>query len=418
MINQIHEDKNVCIDCQKRLSTILTTEHYSEAEIHLLDKPKRMLTFTVPVKMDSGEVQVFNAFRVLYNDARGPGKGGIRFHSEVDLEEVKSLAFLMALKCALVDIPFGGAKGGIEVDPATLSTGEIERMSRGYVREIHQFIGECVDVPAPDVNTNSTIMGYMVDEYAKIQGKFVPGVITGKPLSLGGSQGRTEATSLGGAHVLRTYLEHINQDIKGATVAIQGFGNVGSNIAKILHDWGAVIVAVSDAKRAVFNPNGFDIPVFINDKSSAIPEDHGGTEISNAELLTLDVDVLIPAAISHQITAHNAAEVKAGVILEMANDPITTDADPLLQKRGVVIIPDIIANAGGVMVSYFEWIQNSSNDYWTIEKIHAELERRITQAFSTVLEHSNDACTSLRADAYRLAIGRIIEAERARGRLQ
>jgi len=418
MINHIHEDKNICIDCQKRLSTILTTDHYSEAEIHLLDKPKRMLTFTVPVKMDSGVVRVFNAFRVLYNDARGPGKGGIRFHHDVDLEEVKNLAFLMALKCALVDIPFGGSKGGIEVDPTTLSVSEIERLSRSYIRELHQFIGERVDVPAPDVNTNATIMGYMVDEYAKIQGRFIPGVITGKPIALGGSQGRTQATSLGGAQVLKTYLEHINKDIKGTTVAIQGFGNVGSNIAKILHDWGAIVVAVSDAKRAVFDQDGLDIPAFISEKAGVIPEEHGGTEITNAELLTLDVDVLIPAAISHQVTAQNAAEVKAGTILEMANDPITTDADTLLQEHGVVVIPDIIANAGGVMVSYFEWIQNSSNDYWTIEKVHAELEQRITQAFSTVLEHSNDSFTSLRADGYRLAIGRIIEAEQARGRLQ
>jgi len=419
MINQIHEDKNICIDCQKRLSSILTTEHYSEAEIHLLDKPKRMLTFTVPVKMDSGEVQVFNAFRVLYNDARGPGKGGIRFHQEVDLEEVKNLAFLMALKCSLVDIPFGGAKGGIEVDPSTLSAGEIERMSRSYIREIHQFIGERVDVPAPDVNTNATVMGYMVDEYAKIKGQFVPGVITGKPLSLGGSNGRTEATSLGGAHVLKTYLKHINKDVQGIRVAIQGFGNVGSHLAKILHDWGAIVVAVSDAKRAVYNENGLDISAFVDDeKSGAIPETHGATEITNAELLTLDVDVLIPAAISHQITAQNASEIQAGIILEMANDPITTDADPLLQEQGIVVIPDIIANAGGVMVSYFEWIQNSSNDYWTLEKVHGELERRITHAFATILEHSNISFTSLRADGYRLAIDRIIEAERVRGRLQ
>jgi len=419
MRNQTHEDKNICIDCQTRLSTILTTEHYSEAERHLLDKPKRMLTFTVPVKMDSGDVQVFNAFRVLYSDARGPGKGGIRFHPHVDLEEVKNLAFLMALKCALVAIPFGGAKGGIEVDPSTLSAGEIERMSRSYIRELHQFIGEHVDVPAPDVNTNAAIMGYMVDEYAKIKGAFVPGVITGKPLSLGGSQGRTEATSLGGAHVLKTYLEHINKNVEGTTVAIQGFGNVGSNIAKILHDWGAIVVAISDAKRAVFDKNGLDITAFVDGGSPGIiPEDHCGTEITNAALLTLDVDVLIPAAISHQITTKNATEIQANVILEMANDPITTDADPLLQKRGVVVIPDIIANAGGVMVSYFEWVQNSSNDYWAIEKVHTELERRITQAFSTVLEQSKGSFTSLRADGYRLAIDRIIEAERVRGRLQ
>jgi|AntRauTorcE11897_2_1112592.scaffolds.fasta_scaffold03914_2 glutamate dehydrogenase/leucine dehydrogenase len=227
MVDQVKEDRNICTDCQSRLQRILTTDNYTEGEIHLLDKPKRMLSFTVPLKMDSGEVQVFNAYRVLYNDARGPGKGGVRFHQEVDEEEVKNLAFLMALKCALVEIPFGGAKGGIEVDPRTLSAGEIERLSRSFIRELHPFIGERVDIPAPDVNTNPDIMGYMVDEYSKLSGKFIPGVITGKPLALGGSLGRDDATSLGGAYVLRTYFEHQKDSIVGKTVAIQGFGNVG-----------------------------------------------------------------------------------------------------------------------------------------------------------------------------------------------
>lgn len=418
MVNQVIEDKNICVDCQYRLGAILQSDNYSEAEIHLLDKPKRTLSFTVPLTMDSGEVKVFNAHRVLYNDARGPGKGGIRFHQEVDLEEVKNLAFLMALKCALVDIPFGGAKGGIEVDPRELSKGEIERLSRSFIREIHPFIGERTDVPAPDVNTNATIMGYMVDEYAKINGKFIPGVITGKPLSLGGSKGRTEATSLGGAHVLKTYFEHIGADVVGKTVAIQGFGNVGSNIAKILHDWGAKVVAVSDSKRAIYKDDGLDVPALLaGDTPGMLPESVKATEISNAELLTLDVDVLIPAAISHQITAQNAKDVKAKVILEMANDPITTDADPLLQQRDVVVIPDIMANAGGVMVSYFEWSQNSSNDYWSLDKVYNELETRITNSFKGVLDHAGGSLTSLRTDSYRLAIDRIIEAERARGRL-
>lgn len=419
MINHVREDKNICIDCQTRLQSILTPEHYSDAEIHLLDKPKRVLTFAVPVKLDSGEVQVFNAFRVLYSDARGPGKGGIRFHPEVNLEEVKNLSFLMALKCALVEIPFGGAKGGVEVDPKTLSAAEVERLSRSYVREIHQFIGERVDIPAPDVNTNAAIMGYMVDEYAKLHGSFVPGVITGKPLALGGSRGRNEATSLGGAYVLRTYLAHIGESVQGKTVAIQGFGNVGSNIARILHDWGAQVVAVSDARRAVYCAHGLDIPRLIEQGlEEVLQSDQNVTEITNQELLTTAVDVLIPAAISHQITTDNAGDVEAGVILEMANDPVTTDADSILQAAGKVVIPDIMANAGGVMVSYFEWVQNSSNDYWSLERVHAELEERMTAACKRVLEMSDATPASLRADSYRLAIRRIIEAERARGRLQ
>lgn len=418
MINQIQEDKNICIDCQTRLSSILQPDNYSDAEIHLLDKPKRMVSFTVPLTMDSGEVQVFNAYRVLYSDARGPGKGGIRFHHEVDLEEVKNLSFLMALKCALVEIPFGGAKGGIEVDPRQLSPGEIERLSRSFMRELHPFIGERVDVPAPDVNTNAAIMGYMVDEYAKLKGQFIPGIITGKPLTLGGSKGRTEATSLGGAHVLKAYFAHRQESLAGKRIAIQGFGNVGANIAQILSDWGATIVAVSDADTALYNPDGLDIKALLEaSKAGGLKEATEGTKISNQELLTTEVDVLIPAAISHQITKDNAAAIQAKVILEMANDPITVDADPLLAERNIVVIPDIMANAGGVMVSYFEWIQNSSNDYWSLERVHGELEERITKAFTRVLDLADDSYLSLRKDSYRIAIDRIIEAERARGRL-
>lgn len=418
MINQIQEDKNICIDCQTRLSSILQPDNYSDAEIHLLDKPKRMVSFTVPLTMDSGEVQVFNAYRVLYNDARGPGKGGIRFHHEVDLEEVKNLAFLMALKCALVEIPFGGAKGGIEVDPRQLSPGEIERLSRSFMRELHPFIGDRVDVPAPDVNTNAATMGYMVDEYAKLKGQFIPGIITGKPLALGGSKGRTEATSLGGAHVLKTYFAHRQESLAGKTIAIQGFGNVGANIAHILSDWGATIVAASDADTALYNPDGLDIKALREaSKAGGLKEATGGTKVSNQELLTAEVDVLIPAAISHQITTDNAAAIQAKVILEMANDPITVDADPLLAERNIVVIPDIMANAGGVMVSYFEWVQNSSNDYWSLERVQNELEERITKAFTRVLDLTDDSYLSLRKDSYRIAIDRIIEAERARGRL-
>ena len=419
MIDYAKEDKNVCIDCQTRLSSILNPENFSDPEISLLEKPRRIITFIIPVKMDSGEIQTFNAYRVQYSDARGPGKGGIRFHPDVEIEEVKNLAFLMALKCSLVNIPFGGAKGGVEVDPRKLSKNELERLSRDFIREIHPFIGKRVDVPAPDVNTSAEVMGWMVDEYAKINGSFIPGVITGKPLSLGGSKGRTEATALGGAFVLKAYLEKIGEKVEGKTIAIQGFGNVGSNMARILHEWGAKVVSVSDAEKSIYKEDGLDIPSLLNTETPGmLPSKVDAEIISSEELLTLDVDVLIPAAISHQIHKGNVQDVKAGLILEMANDPITTDADVVLEEREIVVIPDVLANAGGVMVSYFEWTQNSSNDYWSVERVNSELETRIVSAVHDVL----DDCTkkehcSLRTKSYLLAVKRIIEAERARGRL-
>ncbi len=419
MIDDSKENKNVCVDCRTRLNTLLHEKEFSEAERRLLDRPRRVITFMVPVRMDDGSVKNFDGYRVQYSDARGPGKGGLRFHPDVELEEVKNLAFLMALKCALVDIPFGGAKGGVAVDPRELSPVEIERLSRSLMRELAPFIGERVDIPAPDVNTNATIMGYMVDEYAKIKGQFIPGVITGKPLSLGGSKGRGEATSLGGAHVLKAYLEAKNIDLKGLKVAVQGLGNVGYHIVKILHDWGAVVVAVSDSKRALYKADGLPIDtIFSGEKLVEIITDKSISEITNAELLILPVDVLIPAAISHQITKGNVDQIQAKIILEMANDPITTEADPVLEKRGVVVIPDILANAGGVLVSYFEWVQNSSNDYWTLEKVHQELESKMKQVMHEVLAHCKAGDTShLRTLSYRLAAKRIIEAERARGRV-
>ena len=413
------KDTNICTDCQTRLRQILKSQKFTDEEISLLDKPKQIVTATIPVKMDSGEVKTFNAYRVLYSDARGPGKGGIRFHAEVDVEEVKNLAFLMSLKCSLVNIPFGGGKGGVEVDTRNFSISEMESLSRSFIRAMHPFIGERTDIPAPDVNTNAQVMGWMVDEYAKIRGEFIPGVLTGKPLSMGGSKGRTEATALGGAFVLKAYLEHTGKKIEGSTVAIQGLGNVGSYIARILHDWGAKVVAVSNSSHSFYDENGIDVPAFLEKYSrNATPEDLHTTEISSAELLTLDVDVLIPAALSHQITTDNAHEIKTSLILEMANDPITTDADVIMEERNITVIPDILANAGGVIVSYFEWVQNSTNDYWTKETVHAKLEEGIISALHDVLATCDeDTFCSLRTQGYILALERIIEAERARGRL-
>jgi len=417
MAYSINEDKNICVDCKTRLQSVIENTTTFRYDMTILHRPNRTVTFTLPVVMDSGEVQHFNAYRVLYNNARGPGKGGVRFHLEVELEEVKILSFLMALKCAVINIPFGGAKGGVEVDPRQLSRSELERLSREFIRQANPFIGERIDIPAPDVNTNAEIMGWMVDEYAMLTGAFTPGIVTGKPLSLGGSEGREEATSLGGVFVLRTYLESIQKEIAGMTVAVQGMGNVGFTIARILHEQGARIVAISNSKKAVYNETGLSIDTFINEEGKpTIPEDANSTEISNNELLTLDVDVLIPAALSHQITQENATDVRASIILEMANDPVSTDADSVLEKQKTVVIPDILANAGGVLVSYFEWVQNTSNEYWSLERVQSELERQITVAARTIFEQCKDETSfAIREKSYEIALERIYTAERFRG---
>ena len=418
MINIVSEDANICIDCQTRLQKILSTDRFTAAEITLLERPRRTITAAIPVLMDDGSTKTFNAYRVQYSDARGPCKGGVRFHPLVQLSEVRNLAFLMALKCALVDIPFGGAKGGVEVDVDEISDAEAQRLARGYMREFFQVLGDRVDIPAPDMNTDESTMGWMVDEYARMNGTFIPGVVTGKPLALGGSRGRTKATALGGASVLRTYFNHREDTLVGKRIAIQGFGNVGAHIASILEEWGATVVAISDSKRAWYKEDGLSIAdIRAQHDHGLLPEHLDAEEISNDELLLLPVDVLIPAAISHQITGENAAAVKASVILEMANDPVTPDADQVLQNNNVTVLPDILANAGGVLVSYFEWVQNSSNDYWSLERVNEELERRMSDAFIAVAEAANNTYEELRTHGYILAVERIIEAERFRGRL-
>ena len=417
-INRSKEDANICIDCQTRLEKILSPDRYSEAQIRLLERPKRTITAAIPVHMDDGSTQTFNAYRVQYNDARGPGKGGIRFHHQVNLSEVRNLAFLMALKCALIDIPFGGAKGGVEVDAKALSINEKERLARGFIREFYHVLGERVDIPAPDMNTDEQTMAWMVDEYSKLSGRYTPGVVTGKPLALGGSAGRTQATARGGASVLRAYYESQSRTLEGVTVAIQGYGNVGTNIALLLEEWGATVVAVSDSTRAWYNSEGISVTKICAEHGTrSLPEVLEARQITNDELLTLPVDVLIPAAISHQVTKENAAAIQAQVILEMANDPVTPDADQILNDMGIVVLPDILANAGGVLVSYFEWVQNSSNYYWTLEEVETALESRMQQAVEAVLQAAAQQQTDIRTSAYILAVERIIEAEELRGRL-
>jgi len=356
---------------------------------------------------------------VQYNDALGPAKGGIRFHPDVDLEEVKMLSFLMALKCSLVGLPFGGAKGGIKIDPHTLSKTELERLSRAYIREVHNYIGPNIDIPAPDMNTNEQIMAWMVDEYSKLKGKFVPGVITGKPIELGGSQGRKIATAMGGAYVLRKFLKTNNIELEGLKVVIQGFGNVGGNIAKILHEWGCKIIAVSCAHGGIYDENGLDIPKIIEkaEPGKALPECDNAKKISNEELLALECDVLIPAATSHQITKENAKDIKTKIILEMANAPVTTKADTMLMERGINIIPDILANAGGVIVSYFEWVQNSRNEYWTEKEVLEKLQEKIESAYDSIAVTCKKEVCDLRSAAHTKAIKKILKAEKLRGSL-
>ncbi|MEM3374802.1 MAG: Glu/Leu/Phe/Val dehydrogenase [Candidatus Woesearchaeota archaeon] len=419
-INKNIEEKkdNVFDNVKNQLYKLTKVYPLNENELNLLLTPKRIIEVNFPVKMDSGKIKRFKGYRVQYNDARGPTKGGIRFHPNVDLNEVKSLAFWMTMKCAVIDIPYGGAKGGIEVNPKELSQNEIENLSRAYIKAIHEFISPYQDIPAPDVYTNSQIMAWMLDEYEKIKGKHLPGLITGKPIALGGSKGREYSTSLGGAIVLKEYLRILEKNPSEVKLAVQGLGNVGSNIAKILHDWGYKIVAISDSKTGLYDENGLDIPAIIYKKNqNGTIEDYKAKKITNKELLELDVDVLIPAALENQITKENAHNIKAKIILEMANGPITPEADEILEKKKIAIISDILANAGGVLVSYFEWVQNLYGYYWTEQEINEKLERTMLKAFTEVYEISNTHKTTFRNGAFILAIKRLLEAEKLRGNL-
>ncbi|MDY6776888.1 MAG: Glu/Leu/Phe/Val dehydrogenase [Candidatus Nanohaloarchaea archaeon] len=407
-------DGTKCRLCMRELGNV---EKYVSKDLEILERPDRVISVEIPLKRDDGTVDLFPSYRIQYNDARGPTKGGIRFHPAVDEAEVKNLSFLMALKCAVVDIPYGGAKGGIAVDPSELSRSERERLSRAYIRAYHEHIGPEKDVPAPDMNTDAETMAWMRDEYESIQGEKSPGVITGKPPALDGSEGREYATSLGGAIVLDEFAGDEGMD-KPLDVAIQGFGNVGSHLARFLHERGYNVVAVSDVEGGIHDPEGIDVPRLFDEY-----EDNGdlfemdAERISNDELLEMDVDVLVPAAIEDQIHEDNMEEIRADVILEMANGPTTPEADDYLSERGVPIIPDILANAGGVTVSYFEWLQNISNEYWSEERVNEKLENYMVDAFRSVRKTQDEKDSDMREAAYVVALERIMEAERLRGRL-
>ncbi len=404
--------QTVCDVCAVELDRIAEAALLTDRDLDLLKQPRRRINANVPVRMDDGSIEVFSSFRIQYNSARGPTKGGIRFHPAVDSSEVDELAFLMTLKCAVVDIPFGGAKGGITVDPDELSTGELERLSRAYVEEYHDAIGPQTDIPAPDVNTDARIMAWMRDEYERIEGEQAPGVITGKPLALGGSEARESATSLGGAEILDAFVERSGIGGDRPEVAIQGFGNVGSHLARMLSDRGYSVVAVSNAEGGIYDETGLPIPALFEqyeDETDLFTVD--AAEITNDELLTLDVDVLIPAAIENQITEANMDEIRADAVLEMANGPTTPTADEFLAQEGVAVIPDILANAGGVTASYFEWVQNTTNEYWTEETVQEKLREQMRTAFGRVGQLEAEGDRTWREAAYTRAVDAVLTAE-------
>jgi glutamate dehydrogenase/leucine dehydrogenase len=376
-----------------------------------LKQPKRIISVAIPVLMDSGEIKIFEGFRVQYSDARGPYKGGLRYHPQVDMDEVKALAFWMSIKNAVVNVPFGGGKGGVAVDPKQLSKNELEKLSRKFIDLIYKDIGPQFDVPAPDVNTTPEIMGWMVDEYAKLVWQMVPAVITGKPIELGGSEGREEATGFGGVEVLKKAAEELKLN-KDATVAVQGFGNVGAHFAELAAAAGFKVVAVSDSKSGIYNEAGLDIAkVHEYKKQNGKLEGFADSKsVSNEELLELRVDVLVPAALENQIHKDNVDKIKAKVVLEMANGPTTPEADAILHARGIWVIPDVLSNSGGVATSYLEWVQNLEDKHWSKEEVLSKLTSYMQEAWKNVLETRNKYQTDFRNAAFILAIERIAEA--------
>ena len=386
--------------------------------IEVLKSPKRELTVNFPVKMDDGKIKVFTGYRVQHNEARGPYKGGIRYHPQVDIDEVRALSSWMTWKTATVDIPYGGAKGGIIANPKTMSVGEIERMTRRYASEISIVIGPEKDIPAPDVNTGGREMAWIMDTYSMMKGYAVPGVITGKPRELGGSLGRPEATSRGLVFCVREAAKKTGMNLKGATVAIQGYGNVGAFAHKLIErDFGAKVIAVSDSQGGIINEKGlkYDEVMAHKKKTGSVKGFPGTKPVSNEAILELKVDVLLPCALENVITKENAGKIVAKISGEGANGPTTFEADAILYKNGVLVLPDILANAGGVTVSYFEWVQNNYNYYWTEEEVNERLDKKITKAFHEVWDMKEKHKCNMRDAAYLVAVKRVADATTLRG---
>jgi glutamate dehydrogenase (NAD(P)+) len=383
----------------------------------VLREPRRALTVTFPVKMDDGTVRVFTGYRVQHNLGRGPAKGGIRYHQGVSIDEVKALAMWMTWKCAVVGIPFGGGKGGVIVDPKKLSLKEVEALTRRFTTEISVLIGPERDIPAPDVNTNAQVMAWMMDTYSMHQGYTVPGVVTGKPISLGGSEGRNEATARGAVYTIVDAAAHLGMDLTKATVAVQGFGNAGSIAARLIRDEGATVIAVSDTGGGILNRAGLDVDRVIGWKKEhgTVAGFPGARAISNDQLLEVECDVLIPAALENQISAANAGRVKAKIVAEAANGPTTPEADAILHDKGVFIIPDILCNAGGVTVSYFEWVQDLNRDHWSEAIVNAKLKEIMDRSFGEVLAIAIREDVNMRTAAYLVAVQRVADATAMRG---
>ncbi len=396
--------------------------------VETLQQPKRILQFSIPVRMDNGSTRVFRGYRVQYNDARGPFKGGIRFHPETNLDEVQALAAWMTWKCSVVDIPFGGGKGGVTVDPKSLSRGELERLSRGWVRAISAYLGPDIDVPAPDVYTNPMIMGWMVDEYSTLTGRWQPATFTGKPVGLGGIPVREYATGRGGLVVALALAKKLGREPKDLTVAVQGFGNVGYFTSQLLHDAGFRILALSDSRGGIYAKNGLPM----DPRNVKLSKDERGaingcycigtvcdcenfTTITNQALLELPVDILIPAALENVITRDNVEKIQAKAVIEMANGPTTPEADESLFRRGIPVVPDILANSGGVATSWLEWVQNREGRTWTDEETLRTLDAKVSAAFSAVWTKAEEHRVDLRTGAYVLAVDRVAKAVQARG---
>ncbi|MCM3612501.1 Glu/Leu/Phe/Val dehydrogenase [Planococcus sp. MERTA32b] len=410
------ENLNLLTSTQNVIRTALEKLGYEESMYELLKEPMRIMEVRIPVRMDDGKTKVFTGFRAQHNDAVGPTKGGVRFHPDVNREEVMALSMWMTLKCGIVDLPYGGGKGGIICDPREMSMHEIEKLSRGYVRAISQIVGPNKDIPAPDVFTNSQIMAWMFDEYSKIDEFNSPGFITGKPIVLGGSQGRDKATAQGVTIVINEAAKKRGLDMKGARVVIQGFGNAGSFLAKFLHDAGAKVVGISDAYGALHDPNGLDIDYLLDRRDSfGTVTNLFDNTITNKELFELDCDILVPAAISNQITVENANDIKASIVVEAANGPTTSEATKMLTDRGILLVPDVLASAGGVTVSYFEWVQNNQGYYWTQEEVDERLNKKLVDAFENIYNVATTRNIDMRLAAYMVGARRTAEAARFRG---
>ena len=408
---------NVWQMAQRQLDEVASIMGLDENIHAYLREAKRILTVSVPVGMDNGKLKVFEGYRVQHNLSRGPGKGGIRFHPDVTLDEVKALAMWMTWKCALANIPFGGAKGGVICDPKSMSMKEIENLTRRYTSEISIIIGPEKDIPAPDVYTTPQIMAWIMDTFSMQKGYSIPGVVTGKPISIGGSLGRDKATARGLLYVTNEAIKEAGITQKGARVSIQGFGNAGMHAAELMAADGYTVIAVSDSRGGVVNPKGLDVAGLITFKqeTGTVAGFSGGERISNKDVLELSCDVLVPAALEKVITRENATRIKAKIVAEAANGPTVPDADQILHDRGIMVLPDILANAGGVSVSYFEWVQDLQESFWEEEEVNERLKRKMVRAFREALEQSKKYKTDMRHGAYVVAVGRVAEATKVRG---